>query len=556
MTGDQVNMTDPEETLMRAKDLKLVDLLDVDSEQGVIRFAGQPAIILDAVAMGLLRKQLVSALGPRAARSLLTRFAYAHGFRTAEALRSEFTWDSARDLRDAGGLVHALQGYLALSPEKDDPFSPRGATLLSSYEVEQHLLHLGRSDAPICWTLAGFASGYLSCMEGRPIFVLEDRCVGQGDAACHFRARGLPEWGDEIKPHLPFYQEEGLTSLLKRLSSELRRAESKIRKQKKALVIVQGAEHPSGIIARSSKMRHLLDLAQRVAKVDSTVLVGGESGSGKERIARLLHESSARAAGPFVAINCAAIIETLLESELFGHVRGAFTGAIQDRVGLFEAAFAGTLFLDEIGELSLAMQAKLLRVVEERTVRRVGENKGRPVNVRVIAATNRDLATEVSAKRFRKDLYYRLNVVELMVPPLRTRRDDILPLARVLLTQSALRMKREISGIAPKAADLLVRYPWPGNVRELENAMERAVALAQGKRIDVEDLPENIRNEHQQLRPGHTGARLDEIERAHILAVLTRNQGNQTLTAAELGIGASTLYRKLKGYNAARKRRE
>ena len=160
---------------MRTKDLNIKDLLDVDPERGVVRFAGQPAIILDVVAMGLLRKQLVTALGPRAARAVLTRFAYAHGFRTAEALSAEFTWDTERDLRDAGGLVSALQGYLALSPDKDDPFSPRGATLISSYEVEQHILHLGRSDAPVCWTLAGFASGYLSCTEGRPIYVLEDR---------------------------------------------------------------------------------------------------------------------------------------------------------------------------------------------------------------------------------------------------------------------------------------------------------------------------------------------------------------------------------------------
>ena len=186
-------------------------------------------------------------------------------------------------------------------------------------------------------------------------------------------------------------------------------------------------------------MQRVLDLARRVAKVDSTVLITGESGVGKERVARLIHDESARTAGPFVAINCGAVPETLLESELFGHARGAFTGATQDRPGLFEAANSGTLLLDEIGEVPPAMQVKLLRVLQEREVRRVGENKGRAVNVRVVAATNRDLAEEIRAARFRQDLYYRLRVVELRVPPLRERRDDILPLARTFLAASAER---------------------------------------------------------------------------------------------------------------------
>ena len=197
-------------------------------------------------------------------------------------------------------------------------------------------------------------------------------------------------------------------------------------------------------------MRQVVDLARRVAKVDSTVLITGESGSGKERIARLVHDESTRAAGPFIAVNCGAITETLLESELFGHARGAFTGATQDRPGLFEAANGGTLLLDEVGEVSPGMQVKLLRALQEREIRRVGENKSRRVDVRVVAATNRDLAHGVAGGAFRQDLYYRLKVVELHVPPLRERRDDILPLARVLLADAALRMKRKISGLAPE----------------------------------------------------------------------------------------------------------
>jgi two-component system response regulator HydG len=293
-----------------------------------------------------------------------------------------------------------------------------------------------------------------------------------------------------------------------------------------------------------------------VAEVDSTVLLTGESGTGKERVARLVHEASARATGPFVAVNCGAITETLLESELFGHIRGAFTGATQDRPGLFEAANRGTLLLDEIGEVSPGMQVKLLRALQEREIRRVGENKSRKVDVRVLAATNRDLARGVARGEFRQDLYYRLKVVELQVPPLRERRDDILPLARVLLADAALRMKRKIAALAPKAADQLLRYAWPGNVRELENAMERAVALARGSRVEVEDLPEEIREAVGapvatvgKVRP------LDVIEKEYILAVLQLNGGNQTQTAQQLHIGSATLYRKLKRYGLIGKKR-
>jgi two-component system, NtrC family, response regulator HydG len=306
---------------------------------------------------------------------------------------------------------------------------------------------------------------------------------------------------------------------------------------------------PLGIIAKSPTMRQLVDLGCRVAKVDSTVLITGESGSGKERIARLVHAESTRAAGPFIAVNCGAITETLLESELFGHARGAFSGATQDRPGLFEAANSGTLLLDEVGEVSPGMQVKLLRALQEREIRRVGENKNRRVDVRVVAATNRDLAHWVAGGNFRQDLYYRLKVVELHVPPLRERRDDVLPLARLLLADAALRMKRKISGLAPGAVDQLLRYEWPGNVRELENTMERAVALARGNRVEVEDLPEEIRQAFPRpVATKGTVRPLDEVEKEYILAALELNDGNQTRTAEQLQIGSATLYRKLKSY--------
>jgi len=294
-------------------------------------------------------------------------------------------------------------------------------------------------------------------------------------------------------------------------------------------------------------MKEVLALARRLATVKCTVLITGESGAGKERIARLLHEESPRAAGPFVAINCGALTETLLESELFGHARGSFTGAADHRPGLLESADGGSLLLDELGEVSPAMQVKLLRVLQTREVRRVGENRARPVDVRILAATNRNLAQSVAAGTFRQDLYYRLKVVELCLPPLRARREDVLPLARQLLGAAAARMGRSVTGFSPAVAELLVRHPWPGNVRELENAMERGVALARGGEVEVEDLPEELRGVARPVA-GQGALTLAQVERAHILEMLEFHGGNQTHTARALQIGESTLYRKLRRY--------
>ena len=539
---------------MRAEDLDHNEMLELDPEGGLIRFAGQRAILVDAVAMGLLRKYLVESFGFTAARAVLTQFGFAHGWRMAEALLEKFRWSNDDDWRRAGARIHSLEGLFRVESGSNDPMARSGSVIVASYEAEQHLLHFGRADEPMCWTICGLISGYISRTAGKEVYVLEDRCMGKGDAACHLFGRTREEWGDERAEELRFFDgkrlQECLDVSLHRVTETLKAAERKLREHRRTLVqVARDLEEPFGIVAKSAQIRRLVDLARRVAKVDSTVLITGESGSGKERIARLLHEESTRAAGPFIAVNCGAITETLLESELFGHARGAFTGASQDRSGLFEAANGGTLLLDEVGEISAGMQVKLLRVLQEREIRRVGENKSRQIDVRVVAATNRDLAHGVAGGGFRQDLYYRLKVVELHVPPLRERRDDVLPLARVLLAQAALRMKRKIQGLAPGAADQLVRYEWPGNVRELENAMERAVALARGNRVEVEDLPEEIRDAFPKPVPAAGAIRpLDEVEKDYIIAALGLNDGNQTRTAEQLKIGSATLYRKLKRY--------
>ena len=539
---------------MRVNDLDIRELLELGEPDGVIRFAGQRALLLDAVAMGLLRKYLVENFGMIAARVVLTQFGFAHGWRMAEAMKAEFKWESDEEWRRAGPRIHALEGLFQVDPASQGALSKEGETILHSFEAEQHLLHFGRSDVPVCCMITGLQSGYQSRSGGREIYVLEDRCVGKGDAACRLVARTREEWGEERAEELQFFEPNRLKACLDvslhRVTETLKAAERKLRESKQALVrVVPEVEEPLGIVAKSANMRQVLDLARRVAKVDSTVLITGESGAGKERIARLVHDESTRSAGPFIAVNCGAISETLLESELFGHARGAFTGATHDRPGLFEAANTGTLLLDEVGEVSPGMQVKLLRALQEREIRRVGETKTRKVDVRILAATNRDLAQGVAGGAFRQDLYYRLKVIELRIPPLRDRRDDILPLARVLLAKAALHMNRPVTGLAPGVADLLLRHPWPGNVRELENAMERAVALARENRVELDDLPEDIHLQAAKPAGFLDAVRpLEEIEREYVIAALGLNNGNQTRTAEQLQIGSATLYRKLKSY--------
>jgi DNA-binding NtrC family response regulator len=317
------------------------------------------------------------------------------------------------------------------------------------------------------------------------------------------------------------------------------------------------------IVGASPRMRRIYRLIARVAPTDSTVLIQGESGTGKELIARSIHLQSRRAGGPFVAVNVGAIPETLVESELFGHTRGAFTGATQDRAGLVEEADHGTLFLDEIGDMPLPTQVKLLRTLESNEVRRVGDNVTRIVDLRVVAATHRDLHEELRSGRFREDLYYRLRVVQIDVPPLRERREDIGLLASYFLDRVTRAQGKHGMSFSAEAMDLLERYDYPGNVRELENAVEHAVTLAEGTTITPTDLPVALRSgrllpDHAtRPAPGPAGDTRDtwslaDVEREHIRLVLARHRGNATAAARQLGISRTTLWRKLREYGIAR----
>lgn len=537
---------------MHVEDLNYKELLELDAEQGLIHFAGQRTVLIDAVAMGFLRHYLVQNCGLTAARAVLTKFGFAHGWRMAEALKKEFKW-STDEWNRASTRMLMLGGFVAAQLEIGEYTAM--VTLSESYEAEQHLLHFGRSDSTICWSICGLLSGFRSFITGKEIYYFEDRCLAQNKSTCHFEGHTREEWGEKHADDMVFYDAKELTECLdvslESVMKTLRAAEDKLRLYRQAQGNIPPDLHvPLGIVVRSPKMRQVIEFARNIAMVDVPVLITGESGVGKERIARLIHTESTRTDGPFIAVNCGAITETLIESEFFGYARGAFTGAHTDRPGLFEAANHGTLLLDEIGDISAVMQVKLLRVLQEKEVRRVGENKTRKVDVRILAATNRDLSKAIADGTFRQDFYYRLKVVELYVPPLRERREDILPLARTMLLDATTRMGRTIAGFTPAAADHLLRYDWPGNVRELENAIERAAALASGSRVELGDLPEEVRTAFPRPVVGSAEVEsLSKIEKDYILAVLRKNDGNQTKTAQQLQIGPATLYRKLKEYN-------
>jgi two-component system response regulator HydG len=325
-----------------------------------------------------------------------------------------------------------------------------------------------------------------------------------------------------------------------RLNEEVRRLRAE----------VKSARGTGELVGQSRPMKGVYDLIQRVCNTDTSVIITGESGTGKELVARALHSESNRSGGPFLAINCAAVPAQLLESELFGHVKGAFTDAKAARRGLFQEATGGTLFLDEVGEMSLEMQAKLLRVLQERKVRPVGANVEESFDTRVVSATNRDLELEVEEGRFREDLYYRLNVVQIHVPPLRARGNDILFLAQHFVDRVASRTGKAVQGISSDAAKKLLAYDWPGNVRQLENWMERAVALTTFEQITVSDLPDKV----QHFRPAESPVgeldaehmlTLQEVENRYIEQVLRATGGNKAQAARVLGMDRRTLYRKL-----------
>jgi DNA-binding NtrC family response regulator len=547
----------------RPQALHLAELLDFRPDQGIIRLHEQRVVILSAAAMGLMRQELVDTLGPEATRRVLLRFGFADGYHDAVNLRARSNWANPLDGLRAGATLHTLEGIVRADVRRAEYDEASGrfeeeVAWHDSYEAEQHVHHYGKSPSPVCWSLVGYSSGFASACLGKEIYFREMTCAAQGGRHCSVIGRDVAGWGAESEAIRADFQAANLGHEVERLREavgkrlkELDRRERLLERRERELDLLRervnrhaAAKH---FVAGSRAMQDVLELAARVAPLDTTVLVYGESGTGKEFIVRLIHDQSPRASAPFVSINCAALTETLLESELFGHVRGAFTGAVRDKAGLFEVAGSGTIFLDEIGEVAPTVQAKLLRALQEREIRRVGGERSIKVNARVVAATNRDLRAAVDAGTFREDLYFRLGAFVITVPPLRDRREDIPPLVHTFLVRAAERMKKDVGSVSADAMSALMNYRWPGNVRELEHAVERAVILANGATIRLRDLPPEV-TQKPRARAGDDSLDLQAQERASIERALERFGGNRKKAAEALNISTVTLWRRMKQY--------
>ena len=545
------------------QELHLAELLDFRPDQGIIRLHEQRVVILSAAAMGLLRKELIDTLGLETARRVAIRFGFADGYHDAVNLRERSNWTDPLDGVRTGAVLQTLEGIVRADVRMIEHDAATGrfeeeVVWHDSYVAEQHVHHYGRADAPVCWSLVGYASGFASACLGKEIYFRELACVGRGDKECVAIGRDADSWGAELDLIRADFHAATVGQEVERLheavstrAKELDRRERLLERRERELNLLRDrlSRHAASkhFVAGSQAMQDVLELAARVAPLDTTVLVYGESGTGKEFIVRLIHDQSPRAAAPFVSINCAALTETLLESELFGHARGAFTGAVRDKAGLFEVAGSGTIFLDEIGEIAPTIQAKLLRALQEREIRRVGAERNIKVNARVVAATNRDLRGAVDDGTFREDLYFRLGAFIITVPPLRDRREDIPPLVHNFLVRAASRMKKEVSSVSAEAMTALMNYRWPGNVRELEHAVERAVILANHPNIRVRDLPPEV-TQKSRGRAGDDTLDLQEQERVMIERALERFGGNRRRAAEALKISTVTLWRKMKQF--------
>ena len=537
---------------MKAEELRLDEL--VRFGDGLVDLHGRRLLILDIASFAQFCRDLIEMVGQDDARRIMTRWGYFWGNIGAATMQRLFQWDNLSEwIRAASQLTRLMgAGTTTMVSEELDAETGRFSMEVSchdSVEADNSLAEFGTSDRPRCWILTGYFSGYVTYCLGKSVYFVERECRGKGDERCLAVGMDVDSWGQEIAGDLSFFHATDIQGKIQALSDQLREKELELQRQQ-SQVESSGRLRIASVEVRSREFQRVVQLADRVAKFDSSVLITGETGVGKEVVARYIHSQSPRSNAPFVAINCGALPETLLESALFGHKAGAFTGATKDRPGLFEEAVGGTIFLDEIGDTTPALQLKLLRVLQEREVMRVGETRPFKVDVRVISATNRDLQQAVRANSFREDLYYRLRVVEIHVPPLCQRKDDILPLARHFVNKCAIRLGLPDLRLDATSLDCLLDYSWPGNVRELENAIEHAAVFCQESVILPKHLPLQIlsrsRLQDNQELAGTPHRSLAEVEREYIQRVLAASDGNRRAAARILGIGEATLYRHLR----------
>ena len=533
-------------------------------KDGTIWLAENRMVLMHTASLGALRKELIGSVGKEHTRRLLTRMGYAAGVRDAELAKRTRGQQSAVDAFLTGPQLHMLEGAVRVTPKELHMDVANGQFVgeflwENSWEQEVHIRDFGQSEEPVCWSQIGYASGYTSAFMGRFILFREVECVACGHNHCRIVGKPLEEWGDAEEDANFFQSDSMLTHLL-----ELRTQIDYLR-----TTITQQTQTPQ-LVGNSKGFKHAFDLVSRAAETQVSVLLLGETGVGKERFARTLHQMSKRRQGPFVAINCAALPNDLVESELFGVEKGAYTGAQSSRIGKFERADGGTVFLDEIGELPLGAQAKLLRVLQEGEIERLGDDHVRKINVRLVAATNVDLQTAVREGRFRSDLFYRLNVYPIQIPPLRERVADIPPLVEAMLSRFCTLYEKKLQGVSDKTMQAIKRYQWPGNVRELENMIERGVILAPNDGwIELEHLfthvgeaqnweflisaAGNLENKPEPCRTGAlleailgSGISFEDLETRLLEEAVRREDGNLAGAARLLGITRPQLQYRLK----------
>ncbi len=493
-TGQEGGSRDKGSAGWSRADIKVPDIQDLAKrlrfapQQGRIWLDDQRMMLMHISNLGSLRQELIEGMGKERARGLITRIGYQAGARDAQMSRRVRANRSAIDDFLAGPQLVSLEGIVFCEPlglhidvEKGEYFGD--FHLVDCAEAEAHVATYGIGNEGVCWMLVGYACGYTSAFMGRPILWREVECRSMGHEKCRVIGKPVEEWED-AENDLRFLQ---IGDFVKWSTSDAPMPAAGGAKISPAQQTEARTEF--GMVGISSGFNTVVHMVKKVAPTEATVLFLGESGVGKEIFANNLHQLSMRSAGPFVAINCAAIPEHLMESELFGVEKGAYTGATASRPGRFERADGGTLFLDEIGTLSFTAQGKLLRAIQQGEIERVGDSKTRRVDVRLVAATNVNLRAAVKAGTFREDLFFRLNVFPIKVPPLRQRRDDIPLMMNWFLQRFSKKHRKSISGFRERAVDALVSYDWPGNVRELENMIERAVILAEeGGALDLGHL--------------------------------------------------------------------
>ncbi|MGP1678324.1 MAG: sigma 54-interacting transcriptional regulator [Burkholderiales bacterium] len=534
------------------------------AETGQIWLHEHRMLLVHAEAQASLRKELIDTLGMDRAQGLLTRMGYASGVRDAELARIRAQDSSDIEAFMTGPQLHTLEGIVRVTPIKLELDRVAGKFYgeflwENSWEGQWHRHYYGIHTDPVCWTQIGYACGYTSAFMGRPILYKEVECVGTGHNNCRIVGKPIEEWEDASE-YKHFSNRESIADQLFDLQTQVVQLRSSIGEKEKL---------PADMVGVSPGFRAACELLKQAANSRITVLLLGETGVGKEMFARSLHDMGPRRDAPFVAINCAAIPHDLVESELFGVEKGAYTGALVSRPGRFERADGGTLFLDEIGDLPLSAQSKLLRVLQEGELERLGDQKTRKINVRLVAATNADLRQLIKERKLRSDLYYRLNAYQIEIPPLRERKQDISPLAKGFVAKYSVIHAKKLRGFTDKAKRALLTYDWPGNIRELQNMIERGVILApSGTRIEVNHLFSSCAEERARefgldtkgdlgVNRGESGKSLceavfngvmtlDQVETMLLETAVDKAHGNLSSAARMLGLTRPQLAYRLK----------